>query len=453
MNRRDFLSMQALLLYNLASLPLVGCRNALRSAPVAKAKAVVCLHMVGGPSQMELFEYKPELYRSAGKRTEGFVSEKDQVGGTILKPIVSFEQYGKSGKWVSELLPNIAKIVDELAFINSVTCTSLTHAQAQTEMFTDSILPGHPFIGAWISYALDRGYGDLPNAVIMTDPLGPLRIKSGAWSRGTLPHTSSQIVFDDVLRDFSSSDKEGLQKKMVAQLNRLSKEGNFHDPFYQNRDELFGVAQQVVAKMTELFGPRPYTADEQSLYGITTYGENPFADQLIVARDLLQQGVPYIQIHCGDEEDPTSWDHHFAITDIINMTKKIDRPIYGFLTDLKQRGLLEETIVFWGGEFGRFPVVDLGNVPADVLVPSGRGHNNLANTVWLAGAGIKQGTVWGETDELSLRSVRDIVTMGDIWATILHLMGIDHRELEFRHDGGVKTFTKPFHSVINGVLA
>jgi hypothetical protein len=458
--RRDLLRSQLLLLPAIAGAKLTGCSRAVlgqNGPPKAKAKSLVFIHLVGGPSQVETFDYKPELYRSAGKRIAGFNSEKKQSGGTIMSPIVQFKRHGQSGAWVSELLPHLAKHVDDLTFVKSVACTSLEHMQAQLELFTGSIIEGYPSAGAWINYALGRPNGPFPNVAGMHDPLGPPRSLLGIFERGPLPNTASYAVFVDPRKDFGDRDAKSsipydAKRAVAQQVNKLRELGAYRDSFYSRRDELFDVSIEVRRTMREHFKPRDYTEEEKRLYGVTKYFENPFADQLMAARDLLEKEVPYIQIHCGDENEPTGWDHHFNIRDMIPMSKKMDQPVAGFLTDLKNRGLLDQTVVFWGGEFGRTPIIDEVGTP-EGQPPRGRGHNNRVNTVWFAGAGLKPGMTLGETDELSLSSVRDIVNVGDLWATMLHLLGVDHHKLAFHDKGADISFTKEFHEVIRDILA
>lgn len=462
MNRRDFITYQAMLLSGLYNLNTFAQKRPdnLVNKNNTKVKTLIHLFMVGGPSQIELFDYKPELYKKDGKTIDNFVSEKGQVGGKIMKPITNFQQYGDSGHWFSDLLPNLAKHADDLTFIKSLTCRSLNHLLAQYELNTGHTTPGSPFVGAWIDYALEKNNSKLPNMAVMADVLGQPRSAPACWN-SFLPGTSSKVVINemrktlDELQSFEFTDKKTVDMFMkgLKDLNQASSYAKH--PVLKQREELFEFINRARTSLLDLITPGDYTEREQKLYGAKRFGENPLVDRLILARKLAEYEVPYVQICIGNEQNPTSWDHHFNIDHIVGMSKKIDRPLYGFLQDMKERELLDESLVLFAGEFGRTPITDdiLEKGGKEVSDSTGRGHNNNANSIWLAGSGVKAGHSFGETDELSLHSVKDPITIGDLWATILHLMGIDHNKLIVEENGETKRLTTNSNRIIEQILS
>lgn len=453
MKRRDFLRVSALAA---AAAAVPGGAYLLRQPrpPRARAKSLVVLFMTGGPSQMELFDHKPELYRRNGQTVSGFADEKGKTEGTILAPVSRFTQHGRSGQWVSDLLPRTAALSDELTFIKSVNGSSNNHALAQMEFLTGNISSGHPFAGAWINHALPQRRSSLPGAIVMTDPLGPPRTNSFAWESGQLRHAASKVVFSEVgsfrrsLRRFFYDEKEQYERflRQLEASSRLAPPTGLDETALRARLENMALIYSAREELRHVLDLGTVTEEERALYGMDQPLSRNLAEQLLVARRLVEAEVPYVQIFCGNEEDPTSWDHHATLDDIFSMSKKIDHPVSGFLVDLKRRGLLDHTIVLWGGEFGRLPVRDM-----DQPDFKGRNHNERANSIWLTGAGIKKGFSYGETDELSMRTVKDRVEMGDVWATIMHLMGIRHDTLVSPQSP--LRLTRHYHRVLHEILA
>lgn len=420
--------------------------------PKSRVKSVIVLSMVGGPSQLETFEYKPELNKSHGKTISGFADFLGNEGGVIQKHWVPFKQYGQSGKWVSDLLPNIATLSDELTFIHSLNASSKLHTAAQLEFNTGSIFEGNPFSGAWINYGLNRAQKNLPNMVIMSDPKGPPRAGDRTWQSGNLPNGNSKIfmghpgLFAEELKQLRYSAPSEHQNflNLLKETNKLGKlKGTLFNKRESEFQNIFDIKDEML-KAVDL----KISDEEVKLYGVHNQNAAAFAKQLLVARNLIEKNVPFIQINCGNLEDENSWDNHFNMADIKMMTNKIDRPIYGFITDLKRRGLLDDVIILWGGEFGKLPVYDKREPNS-----TGRSHNDGANTIFMAGGGLKKGFSYGVTDEISLNTVQDKVEIGDIWATILHLMGINHEELNYENNLAKHRFTKKGSRVIKEILA
>lgn len=444
MNRRDFLKLQAAA--GLAACMPTGLQYLSSNGYFPpKAKSVVLLFMTGGPSQMDLFDYKPELIKYDKKslslmHADGYSGSEMRITDldyAIMAPISKFKKYGECGQWVSDLLPNMSKLVDDVTMVNSLTISNADHTQAQLEYHTGAIFPGQPYIGAWLEYALKQKQGLLPKSFIMTDVLGRTRLGDLAWNSANLPNSSSKFVCAGVdeayqiLSRISGGEKEAMAK-FIKQFESAEHLPAFAENSFRNQKRVdhFKLIYSMRDSLLKILDTKSITSEESKLYGVENPASVHLAKQLLVARRLVEHEVPFIEVYCGgDYNEVMNWDHHIKIHDLKIMTELSDRPVYGFITDLKNRGLLDSTIVVWGGEMGRRPVVDKHKIRG-----YGRPHNGDAGTLMLMGAGIKKGFSFGETDELSLHTVKDPVTMGDIWATVFHLMGIDHRKIYFNDE-------------------
>lgn len=440
MNRRQFLkdNMKFLLGAMLlpAAYPLIGRL----SRP--KAKSMVLLTMPGGPSQLELFNYRPELFLMAGKRA----GESEIFVG----PIEKFDFHGSTGRPVSRLLPYTAKIIDELALIHSLTNDVPEHVFGQAEMLTGTTQLGAPYVGAWLNYALKREFRGLPNAIVLPDPSGLPDLKELIWETGDLPNANSQIVIQDIEKyeDFLKTHISGgltHEKRTLSMLKEMELPPELTDLALSRRTEMLELSFRVGSRLRELLAPRAYTREESELYGVKKYGENPYADRLIVARRLLEEEVPFIQIYSGPADRLLNWDNHRTMEHIRALAKKVDQPTHGFIQDLKNRNLLDQTVVVWAGEFGRTSYRESEK-------EQGRDHNNHANTIWLTGGGIRAGATVGETDELGDKSVSDLLNFGDVWTTVFHQMGIDATKLAHGTPGAERRLTKPHHQIIRKIL-
>jgi hypothetical protein len=445
----------------LAEAPSQGARNPL--APKVghyppKAKSVIWLFMNGGPSQVDTWDYKPELERRDGLDLAGFDRNtgffRDQVG-PIMKSPYRFRRHGQSGAWVSEIFPNMARHVDKMAFIYSCWTDSNNHSPALMKINTGMTRMGFPCVGSWVTYGLGSESQSLPAFVVMYDTLGRGLPKgySQNWGAGFLPSIYQGTALkpqgapiDNLYRAAGMTDQQ--QRNQLDLLHRLSQRGPERGPESSElaaRIETFELAyrMQMAAPEALDFDREPFQV--KRMYGIDNPRCQHFAKQCLMARRLVERGVRFVQIYSGGEENERSWDGHMNIqANHSGFAGETDIPIAALLTDLENRGLLEETLVVWGGEFGRLPLVQRGG--------TGRDHNPHAFTVWLAGAGIRGGTQYGASDEIGHRAAENRVSVHDLHATILYLLGIDHLRLTYRYSGRDFRLTDVSGEVVHGVL-
>jgi hypothetical protein len=425
----------------------------------AKAKSVIWLFMNGGPSQVDTWDPKPELEKRDGQELAGFDKNTGfftaQVGPVMKSPF-TFARHGQSGAWVSEIFPRMAEHVDDMAFIYSCYTGSNNHSPALFMINTGTTRMGFPSAGSWITYGLGSESLDLPAFVAMTDPLGRGLPKgySQNWSAGFLPSvfqgTWLKPQGDPIDNLYRPKDQSPAQQRaaldLLAKLNRHRLSQSPQELELAARIESFELAYRM-----QMAAPQAIDIDQEpqhihKLYGIGEKRCDHFARQCLTARRLVERGVRFIQIYSGGMENERSWDGHQNIKD--NHTQfagETDTPIGGLLADLKQRGLLDSTLVIWGGEFGRLPIVQKGG--------TGRDHNPHAFTYWLAGCGVKSGTLHGATDELGHKAVENRVHVNDLHATILHLLGLDHTRLTYRYNGRDFRLTDVAGHVVDSILA
>ena len=407
----------------------------------AKAKNVIFLFMAGGPSQLETFEYKPELTKRSGQPipasfVEGkrFAFMDSSHRNDLLGTKRSFSQYGENGTWVSDLLPHAANIIDELTLVKTCKTDLFNHAPAKFFMNTGSGLFGRPSMGAWITYGLGSECNDLPGFVVLqSGPRGP---RGGAvlWSSGILPTTYQGVPLrnqGDPILNLSTPQiaTEAQQRQVVdavRQLNlkRLVETG---DQEIATRINAYELAYKMQTAAPELMDTAGETQETLDLYGIQDANESSYARNCLLARRLIERGVRFVQLY------HTNWDHHGGPSEKLekhlpDICHEIDQPSAALVMDLKRRGLLEDTIVIWGGEFGRTPM-------GEVRETTGRNHHIDAFTMWLAGGGFKPGMVFGETDEFGFGPITDPVHVHDLHATILHQLGLNHEQLSVRYQG------------------
>jgi hypothetical protein len=429
-----------------------------------KAKRLIYLFMNGGPSQMDLLDHKPDL----SKRYDSDLPESIRNGqrlttmtsGQTRFPVApskyQFKQYGKSGMWFSELLQNTAQVADELAVIKSVNTEAINHDPAVTYIQTGSQIPGKPSLGSWLSYGLGSEADNLPAFVVMTPSWSAKRdaqaLYQRLWSSGFIPTKHAGVALrakgDPVLY---INDPPGVGKALRRDwLDSLSKLNQAEykkvgDPEINTRISQYEMAfrmQSSVPDLTDISKESKATLD---LYGPEATIPGTFAHSCVMARRLAERGVRSIEIFHRE------WDHHTNLTrDLPLQCRDVDRACYGLITDLKNRGMLDETLVVWGGEFGRTVYCQGKLSPEDY----GRDHHPRCFSMWMAGGGIKGGTVYGETDDFSYNVVRDPVHISEINATILHCLGIDHRKLTFKFQGLDQRLTGvEERSVVKGILA
>lgn len=454
LNRRHFFSRCSIGLGSLAlgsllkeqglAVPEATVKNPLEPKKThfpAKAKSVIYLFMAGGPSQLDLFEHKPQLNAlngqpipdsyTAGKRF-AFMSSSHR--SNLLGTRFNFQRHGGSGAWVSDLLPHTASMVDELSIVTTCKTDLFNHAPAKLFMNAGSGLFGRPSIGSWVTYGLGSECSDLPGFVVLqSGPRGP---RGGAvlWGSGVLPttyqgvplrNTGDPIVNLSTPNGIATAQQQALlQSTRELNLKRLVETGDEEIATRINAYEMAYRMQTSAPELMDLKGESQATLD---LYGIKDTRETTFARNCLLARRLVERGVRFVQLY------DTNWDHHGGVSENLEKhlpekSRDIDRPCMALVRDLQQRGLLDDTIVIWGGEFGRTPM-------GEVRESTGRNHHIDAFTMWFAGGGFKKGTIYGKTDEFGFGAVEDQVHVHDIHATLLHQLGLDHSRLSVRSQG------------------
>ncbi len=401
-----------------------------------KAKRVIFLFMAGAPSQLELFDHKPKLKEIEGKPIPPSVIKGQryafiQPDAAVLGPCFPFSKHGESGAEISDRLPYLSKIADDLTFVKSMHTDHFNHAPAQLFMNTGSGIPGRASMGSWLSYGIGSEADDLPGFVVLQN--GVLSGGSAMWGSGFLPSEHQGVPFrkgpDPILH---VSNPKGIDRTaqrhtldLLSTLNQSSL-GQFGDPEINARIEAYEMAYRMQARAPELMDFSQESQATLDLYGAKP-GQSGYATNCLLARRLAERGTRFIQVYQG------GWDAHNNVEgNIKNQAKAIDQASAALVQDLKQRGMLEDTLVIWGGEFGRTPMVEAS---AALNRSGGRDHHPQAFTMWMTGGGIKPGITLGQTDELGFHVTEDPVHVHDLQATILQLMGIDHTQLSFRFQG------------------
>jgi len=405
----------------------------------AKAKSVIFLFMYGGPSQVDTFDYKPKLYDLDGKtitvKTFGRGGKKNE--GRVVGPKWKFRQYGQSGKWVSDLFPNLATCVDDIAFLHSMTADSPIHGSAMLQMNTGKILSGSPCLGSWVNYGLGSENENLPGFVVMLDPTGGPISGAKNWSSGYMPASFQGTILRsggtpvlDLARPQGTS--EAMQRQLLDTLNAYNSEHLTNRADNSNlaaRIASYEMAYSMQQHAPEAVELAQEPEETKELYGLNDDRTRDFGRRCLLARRLVERGVRFVQLYAGGAHNDSNWDAH---GDLINNhtyhAGRTDKPIAALLIDLKRRGLLDETLVIWGGEFGRQPT-------AEYAEGTGRDHNAYGFTMWMAGGGIKGGVSVGETDEIGAAAVSDRFHVKHLHATVLHQMGLDPEQLTYFYNG------------------
>jgi hypothetical protein len=426
----------------------------------AKAKRVIWLFMNGGQSQVDTFDYKPELTKRDGQELEGFDKNTGfftNAVGPLLKSPFKFQQHGQSGSWVSEIFPHLAQHVDKMAFLHSCWTDSNNHSPALFKVNTGMARMGFPCVGAWLTYGLGSESQNLPAFVVMYDTLGRGIPKGHAqnWGAGFLPgvYQGTALKPQGAPIDNLDPGKDRPAERQRAQLDLLAKLNRQHldqqpgEADLAARIESFELAYRMQMAAPEALDLSKESAATQKLYGLDNPKCSHFAKQCLIARRLVERGVRCVQIYSGGMENEKSWDGHIDIAgNHRGFALETDQPMAALLADLAHRSMLDDTLVICAGEFGRLPVSQKGAKP-------GRDHNPHAFTTWLAGGGVKAGVHYGETDEVGHKAVIDRVSVNDLHATILHLMGFDHKRLTYRYNGRDFRLTDVGGVVVNKVLA
>jgi hypothetical protein len=428
----------------------------------AKAKSVIFLHMAGAPSQLELFDYKPVLQKMHGQDCPpSFIEGKKFafIRGvpTLLGPQAKFAQYGKSGLWLSDNLPHFQTMADDVSILKAVNTDQFNHAPAQLLMHTGSARLGRPSMGSWVTYGLGSENSNLPGFMVLTSGGANPDAGKSVWGSGFLPSVYQGIQCrssgDPVLfiNDPKGMDRD-LKKASIDAINKVNQSSyeEFGDPETLSRISQYEMAfkmQVTVPEVMDISDEPQYIHD---MYG-TKPGKTAFANNALLARKLVEKGVRFVQLF------DWGWDMHGTGPDgsldigLINKCREVDKAMTALLLDLKQRGLLEETIVVWGGEFGRTPMQE--NRDGKQNMWTGRDHHSDAFSMWIAGGGIKKGYSHGETDEIGYNAVEGKVSVYDIQATILQQLGFDHEQLTYEFQGRQFRLTDVHGKQIREIIA
>jgi hypothetical protein len=477
--RRHFIKESAMGLGGLALAALFGCGDkTITTSQIAfdpahplapklppfpgKAKSVIYLHMAGAPSQLELFDYKPELMKMDGQDCPQSLLEGKRfafIRGVpkMLGPQAKFAQHGQSGAWVSENMPHLASIVDEISFLKAVTTDQFNHAPAQLMMQTGSARLGRPSLGSWVTYGLGTENENLPGFVVLTSGGRNPDAGKSVWGSGFLPSVYQGVQCrsegDPVL---FLNDPDGmsrdLRKASIDAINEVNAEEykQYNDPEILSRISQYEMAYKMQISVPEVMNINDEPQYIHDMYG-TKPGESCFANNVLLARKLVEKGVRFVQLF------DWGWDSHGTDSNLaidvgfINKCRQVDKCITALILDLKQRGLLEETLIVWGGEFGRTPMQE--NREGKKMPFKGRDHHTEAFTIWMAGAGIKKGYSYGETDEIGYSAISGKAEPFDVQATILNQLGFDHEKFTYQFQGRPFRLTDTRGKVIHEIIA
>ncbi len=434
-----------------AALALAALRDeqrAVRAAPASslgrgllphhlpRVKRVIWLFMHGGPSHVDLFDHKPDLVRLAGQslpESFGMVDTRRKVAeNPLLPPVQPLRPRGDSGLMVSDLMPSIARMADDLCVIRSMHGDSVNHPQSVYQMNTGHILMGRPSVGSWVAYGLGSENQDLPAFVVLPDPGGGLKGGPPAWGSGYLPASYQGVpmrsgpkpILHLAAPEGIGPDQQRRTLDLLQQMNQRHLATRDGDDELAARMHAYELAFKMQAAAPELVDLPSETAETQKLYGIDRPATAEFGRRCLLARRMIERGVRFVQLYSGDTN---GWDAH---SDVLKNHQQLctatDQPVAGLLTDLKRRGLWDDTLVIWGGEFGRMPMSEQGK---------GRDHNPWGYSIWLAGGGVKPGMAYGATDAVGLRAAEKPVHIRNFHATLLHLLGLDPEALSYFHNG------------------
>jgi hypothetical protein len=433
-----------------------------------KAKRVIYLYMLGAPSPLDLWDYKPKLKGLAGtnlpdsvrggQRLTGFTA--NQATLPIVPSAFTFKQYGQSGQWVSELMPHHGQIVDDICFVRTMSNDQINHDPAISMVLTGFQLAGRPTLGAWTNYALGSVNKNLPGfiAFVSESKAPSIAAHDRMWGSGFLPPRYGGVKFgaskDPVLYLSNPEGIEAADRRRfldgLAALNETTKD-EFRDPEINNRIEQYELAAKMQVSVPELTDLSKEPDSTFELYGEESRAPGTFARNCLLARRLAERGVRFIQL------THRSWDHHNNLPKLITEpAHDVDQASAALIQDLKQKGMLDETLVMWGGEFGRTvygQAARPGEVATNMTTSYGRDHHVRCYTIWMAGGGIKPGISYGETDDFNYNTVKDPVSIHDRHATVLHCLGIDHKRLTYKHQGRDFRLTDVSGNVVKGILA
>ncbi len=424
----------------------------------ARVRRVIQLFMNGGVSQMDTFDYKPELERRHGRPFDPgiHVEAPTSTPGNLMKSPFPFRQHGECGRWVSSVFPHLAGCVDDMAFLGALSSKTNVHGPASYMMNTGFLMPGFPSLGAWLSYGLGTLGENLPTFVVLPDPKGLPYNAKGNFSAGFLPMAHQGTIIDpsaprpipDLFPPRSAgyitpaSQREGLEE--LARLNRRHAVLNEGDSRLESRIATYELAARMQQSAPEALDLGSEVAVTRALYGLEDPVTADFGRRCLLARRLIERGVRFVQVWSGAQGASNNWDNHTAIhRELPAIARTVDRPIAALIKDLKSRGLFDDTLIVWSTEFGRMPFTQGA---------TGRDHNGGTAVAWLAGAGVKGGSAHGQSDPWSWKAIEGQTYCYDLHATILYLLGIDHHKLTFRHNGIDRRLTDVHGEVVMGII-
>jgi len=425
-----------------------------------KAKRIVQIFCAGGVSHIDTFDHKPELIRQDGKPLEGRGELRGFFGqaGNLMRPQYEFSQHGQSGAWVSSLLPHLATCVDDIAFIHSMVAKSNNHTPATFQMNTGFTMNGFPSMGAWLSYGLGNENQDLPTFVVLPDGRGLPAGGSINWTAGFLPASHQGVPFrtgstEPIVDWRTPADVSPAARRassaLLAQINREFAQANPGTSEIAARLRAYELAANMQVSVPEAVDIESESEETKALYGLDVEGSRGFGQNCLMARRLLERGVRFVQLFNGGAfgSPRINWDGHEDLKrNHDRMAASMDQPVAGLIKDLKRRGLLEDTLLVWATEFGRGP-------NTQGLGKPGRDHHPDAFTVFMAGAGVKKGVNYGASDEIGFSALDPVTTIPDLHATILHLLGLNHEELTYYHNGIKRRLTNVSGEPIQGILS
>ena len=423
-----------------------------------KAKSVIHLFMNGGPSQMDLFDPKPMLEKHHGEpyfdKVAADLTTPETAGGLMRSPF-KFKQFGKAGTWVSDALPHFTEVVDEVALIRSMHTMHPNHEPALFAIQSGRIIPGRPSMGSWVVYGLGTENQSLPAYVVLDDPLGLPVNGTQNWQAGFLPpvyqgtriRSTGSPILNLAPEVEAPSEVVQAGRDLLLRLDQIHKRKHPNQLQLDARIASYELAAKLQMEATDALDISKESKETLEMYGVGQEPTDSYARRCLMARRLIERGVRFVQLYINGQ----IWDNHsFLARDMKAAAARTDKPVAALIKDLKQRGLMKDTLVIWGGEFGRMPIAQMENG----LESAGRDHNPHAFTLWMAGAGIKSGTVLGSTDELGHQAIEDRVSVTDWHATILHLLGLDYQRLVFDQNGLKEKLTSVLEArVVDQILA
>ncbi len=457
LSRRELLGTSAFSLASVALLDLLAREAGAKPHHEPKAKRAVFLFMNGGPSHVDTFDFKPALTKFHGTAYKGdtAVGSNGRAVGHLMQSPFPFKRFGKSGLEISSLYPNVARYADDLCVIKSMYTDTAAHASGCIQMNTGAVLLGKPALGAWLSYGLGNIADDLPSFVVMSDPRGGPIGGASNWSAGFMPARYQGTLFrgsGSPLLDLATpsgvsekTQRDGLD--LLAKLNGEHLKARPGETELAARVASYELAYKMQKSALEAVSLAKESEKTKAMYGVNGKRTSDFGKKCLITRRLLERGVRFVQLYSGGGHLEDTWDGHGdCVANHTLHAGETDQPIAALIADLKRTGLWKDTLLIWGGEFGRTPT-------SEGVGKKGRDHNPHGFCMWLAGAGVKGGTTVGETDELGFRASKARCHVSDFHATILHLMGIDHEKLTYPHQGGDQRLTGVRGKVVEDALA